>query len=89
MIIPVRVEESEIGAIDIARDMESMWPDAIIEKYARAEWKIEVLCTTNLNKTQLQRYAVKEALCGKPEHFSSAGISFWLRYRPSGSRQTS
>ena len=34
VIIPVRVEESEIGAIDIARDMESMWPEAIIEKYS-------------------------------------------------------
>jgi len=55
-IIPVRVEESESGAIDITRDTDSMWPDALIEKGARSETSTE---SPNL---KLRRYAVQAAL---------------------------
>ena len=75
VIIPVRVEEPRRRHGDIARDMENMWPDATIEEYARAEWKIEVLYKTNLKKTQLQRYFVKEAL-GNLNTFPPRGSLF-------------
>jgi hypothetical protein len=34
----------------------------MVERYARKEWKIEVLYTENLSTIRLQRHAVKEAL---------------------------
>ena len=43
-IIRLRVEESESGAIDTARDMENMWPDAMIKEYARSETFNETGC---------------------------------------------
>ena len=62
VIIPVRVEESGGRASDIARDMESMWPDAMIEKYVRSDSKNENVYWTTLKQTKLQRLRVKNAL---------------------------
>jgi hypothetical protein len=75
VIIPVRVEEPGKRDGDIARDMESMWPDTMIEKYARKEWQIEVLYTENLNTIRLKKYAVKEAL-GNLNTFPPRGSLF-------------
>ena len=62
MIIPVRVEESESGAIDIARDMGSMWPNATIESYARSETSNDIAYSIKLKQTTLQRLKVKDML---------------------------
>ena len=62
VIIPVRVEESESGAIDIARDMASMWPDATIEEYAKSETSNDIAYWTKLEQTRLQRLHAQMAL---------------------------
>ena len=63
VIIPVRVEEPERRAIsDIARDKESMWPDATIENCARIETKNETAYWTHLKDSQVQRSAVRDKL---------------------------
>jgi hypothetical protein len=62
VIIPVRVEKPGRRDVEIAHDTDSMWPDAMIEKYARSETKNETAYWTHLKNNQLQRYAVKEAL---------------------------
>jgi serine/threonine protein kinase len=61
-IIPVRAEESETGASDTARDMGSMWPDALIEKDARSEYKNETTYLAKLEATKLQRLKVRDKL---------------------------
>ena len=62
VIIPVRVEESESGAIDIARDMASMWPDATIENYARFETSNNLAYSKKLEQTTRQSLKVKDTL---------------------------
>ena len=74
-IIPVRVEESESRAIDIARDTESMLPDETIQNYARSDSRNDTLYQKKLQDTQVQRYAVKEAL-GNLNTFPPRGSLF-------------
>lgn len=61
-IIPVRAEESEIRATDIARDKESMWPDALIQRDARSEHKNNDAYLAKLKETKLQRLEVRKKL---------------------------
>ena len=49
-------------AIDIARHLKSMWPDAMLEKDARSEMNHESAYWTALEQTKLQRLRVKTAL---------------------------
>ena len=83
VIIPVRVEEPERRAsIDIARDTESLWPDATIERYARSEWRNETVYLTTLKEIQLQRFAVRDKLGNLntlPERGSLFGYSTGLQ----------
>ena len=64
-IIPVRVEESEIGAIDITHDTESMWPDAMIDEYVKSELKSKrdpnVHYNEMFDEIQLERMDVRKA----------------------------
>jgi hypothetical protein len=62
VIIPVRVEESGSRAIDISRDTESMWPNAMIEKDAKIETNNETAYWTHLKGTQVRRSAVRGKL---------------------------
>jgi len=62
LVISVRAEESGSRAIAIAREKESMWPDAMIEKYARSETKNEIAYQKKLKRTKLQRLNVKNEL---------------------------
>jgi hypothetical protein len=62
VIIPVRVEESGSTVIDIARDMESMWPDEIIVKYVSSVTKNNITYSKKLKQTRLQRFNVKNEL---------------------------
>jgi hypothetical protein len=59
-IIPVRVEEPGRRDGDIARDTESMWPDKLIARYARKEWKNEIAYQKKLSTIRLQRLNVKD-----------------------------
>ena len=61
-IIPVRVEESESGASDFARDTISMWPDATIEKHASSNNFNDSAHSTKLEEAQLQRLMVTDKL---------------------------
>ena len=62
MIIPVRVEEPERRGIDIARNTERMWPDEMIQRYARTETSNKNAYSATLNKIKVQRYDVRKVL---------------------------
>ena len=62
-IISVRVEESESGASDFARDTESMWPDATIEKYFKSGLKDQdIRYLRRVEDAKLQRLKVRNNL---------------------------
>ena len=42
--------------------MESMWPDKMIARYARKEWKNEIAYQKKLSIIRLQRLSVKDEL---------------------------
>ena len=62
VIIPVWVEESENEAVDIARDLKSMWPGAMIEKDVRSQTSNDIAYSKKLRHTKLQRLNVKDEL---------------------------
>ena len=62
VIIPVRVEESGRKDVDIARDKESMWPDALIEKHASSSTTNDITCKHKLTRIQMRRLKVKNLL---------------------------
>ena len=43
-------------------DTESMWPDEMIQRYARTETSNENAYSTTLNKIKVQRYDVRKVL---------------------------
>ena len=88
-IIPVRVEEPGRRDGDIARDTESMWPDTMIERYARSESKDESAYKKKLRAIRLQRLNARDELINANTLPARGSLFGHSTYRPSGPHQPS